>query len=877
MKYRTTMILILLSLATFLAAQDTGGPDTFGYTYANSNAASGPDYAWITPAGTNQITDLLDDNVVGPIPIGFDFPFYDGLYSQFWLSSNGWLRFNQGAGSYLSNDPIPDTSLPNDIIAWMWMDLDPGDNPGGNTYIYYENLPDDNSFLISFIEYHDYPGSSNGWVTAQMRLYPNGDILLQYDHFENFDLDESTVGIENIDGTDGLEYAYENSAQLSDQLAVKFTYPVSATDDLSAEGIAGNIAPSVGQATTYTVTIRNRGSEVQDTYMVKLWEEEDIMVDEVVGTTIQPGEILDFNLTWTPGAEGPTYLWGEVVFESDEVPDNNVTENLAITVIPAGTTVVQIGDGTENNYQVPFNFFYKNSLGETLYFPNEINLSGDIFGITWFNTFSTNLPNMPVNIWMGHTTLTDLSAGFVPAGDLTQVFTGNADFPAGENEIFIPFDAPFSYNGTDNLIILTERVMDTQYYSTSDRFFLTQSPEHPARSIEQESDSTDLDPFAPPDPDTPHDYFPNIQLWFSGGITGVGGYVSNSQTTPIVGALVEVVQTGDTFTTGDNGYYSFELPAGTYTLTASADGYLPETVDSVEVIDGEMTDLSFTLGEVVTVTVEVDCNDGGSPDNAAVSLSDDENTFNGEVGAAGSIYFDNVPAGTYDLTVYLSGYDTYEELDIVISTDVTLPVMLIESLLPPADLACDDTGLFTWAVPVVPATRRSDNARRAVPDSRSLIGFIVYLDGVEVTTTTDLTYLFTGLVDQQTYTAGVVADYTTGPSEMATVEFTFIAHDNDEPDINPFVNAWLGNYPNPFNPTTTLHFSLAEPQAVCIDIYNTRGRKVRTLVNDTRAAGTHTVTWNGDDDAGHQMASGIYVGRLQATAYTHVFKMIMMK
>ncbi len=70
------------------------------------------------------------------------------------------------------------------------------------------------------------------------------------------------------------------------------------------------------------------------------------------------------------------------------------------------------------------------------------------------------------------------------------------------------------------------------------------------------------------------------------------------------------------------------------------------------------------------------------------------------------------------------------------------------------------------------------------------------------------------------------------------------------------------NYPNPFNPVTTIRYQLRAPANVEITVYNMRGRKVRTLLNDRRGIGTYSVQWNGRSDLGHTASSGVYVYRL---------------
>lgn len=86
-----------------------------------------------------------------------------------------------------------------------------------------------------------------------------------------------------------------------------------------------------------------------------------------------------------------------------------------------------------------------------------------------------------------------------------------------------------------------------------------------------------------------------------------------------------------------------------------------------------------------------------------------------------------------------------------------------------------------------------------------------------------------------------------------------------------------GNYPNPFNPETTIAFDLARQSHVNIDIYNVKGQRVRTLTSDMFSVGSHKVLWNGKDDAGREVASGIYFTRMQTDHYQSVNKMILMK
>ena len=104
-----------------------------------------------------------------------------------------------------------------------------------------------------------------------------------------------------------------------------------------------------------------------------------------------------------------------------------------------------------------------------------------------------------------------------------------------------------------------------------------------------------------------------------------------------------------------------------------------------------------------------------------------------------------------------------------------------------------------------------------------------------------------------------------------------ILTDNDD-NIAPVLNTKLGgNYPNPFNPETTIAYSLKDRQNVKIEIYNVKGQLVRTLVNESKAAGDHKVIWTGTDNNNRPVSSGLYYYKMTAGKYSSSKKMILMK
>ena len=97
-------------------------------------------------------------------------------------------------------------------------------------------------------------------------------------------------------------------------------------------------------------------------------------------------------------------------------------------------------------------------------------------------------------------------------------------------------------------------------------------------------------------------------------------------------------------------------------------------------------------------------------------------------------------------------------------------------------------------------------------------------------------------------------------------------------ETRPEVYALADNYPNPFNPETTLKYQLPESADVTLEIYNMLGQVVRTLVNENQSAGRYTLQWDGKSDNRHSLSSGIYFYRIQAGGeFQSVKKMLLVK
>jgi hypothetical protein len=93
----------------------------------------------------------------------------------------------------------------------------------------------------------------------------------------------------------------------------------------------------------------------------------------------------------------------------------------------------------------------------------------------------------------------------------------------------------------------------------------------------------------------------------------------------------------------------------------------------------------------------------------------------------------------------------------------------------------------------------------------------------------------------------------------------------------PTVFALRQNYPNPFNPTTVIQYALPKSSFVKIEVYNILGQKVRTLMEEEQEPGYKMVDWDGKDDSGAEVSSGVYFYRIEAGSFVECKKMTLLK
>jgi len=476
-------------------------------------------------------------------------------------------------------------------------------------------------------------------------------------------------------------------------------------NDLGCIGISGNTTPSMGSASPYIISVKNNGSATQTNYQVKLFKQGDVEVGSVAGTSITTNQILQFSIPWTPTATGPTFLYGKVVMTGDEIAQNNQTSNYPVDVQAAGVVAVTVGTGGSTG-RMPVDMFYKNSLFESIYLASELNIGGLLTGIQFYNSFTTNLPNMPTNIWVGETTQTDLAAGWIPSTQLTAVFAGNVNYPSGANNINITFTTPYAYGG-GNLVVMVQRPMDTQYYSSAD-VFVTQTGTLTGRALNLYSDSTPFDPTAPAAA-TAAAVFPKTTFFFiTEGMGTLQGTVTVG-TTPLAGATVTVANSSLTYTTGANGTYSFPYIAeGAQTVSATKHGYT-NVSHNVTIVENQTTTQNFVLALLPQVTVTGRIIGSDNPtvgiQGATIALSGYE-PYTATTNATGYFTITGVFASqTYNYVATATGYQNATGTAVVGTTNLNMGNITVnEMAFPPFGVVATEAANFTnctvtWQAP----------------------------------------------------------------------------------------------------------------------------------------------------------------------------------
>jgi hypothetical protein len=221
-----------------------GGPDAFGYTFADDRDPGGPvfnyrpgvtriaDSEWLDNGLVSDSEGELDDGVVTK-PLPFPFTFYGTTYQQVHISTNGNLHFGQATewpptdasrANCLPSSQYP--TVPQALVAPLWYDFEiprvPTDSVSGGVYIHTEGTSPNQNYIV---EWRDIPAFNRPDLRAtfEVILSQNGDITYQYKDLIGATMDGrgGVIGIQNSNGSIGLKYACNESVLVPNR-AIRF-------------------------------------------------------------------------------------------------------------------------------------------------------------------------------------------------------------------------------------------------------------------------------------------------------------------------------------------------------------------------------------------------------------------------------------------------------------------------------------------------------------------------------------------------------------------------------------------------------------------------------------------------------------------------------
>jgi hypothetical protein len=1003
---------------------DPVGPDAYGYyCYVDGDIDyyNVPVYDWveINPALGGSGTNLNiyaggntgDVEDITNLPITFRF--YGEEYNSLTVCSNGWIAPGYTDMASFMNWNIPGPLGPSPMIAPFWDDLLV---TSGDVFWYYDNAQ---HYVV--IEWdHAQNEYNNAEETFQVFLYDSNyyptstgdsEIKVQYKVVNNVDQggypsqhgQYATVGIEDHSGTIGLEYTFNNSyptaaKPLQNEMALLFTGPPIPFEEpfLVLGGLIINDSNGNGQIDyaediSLGVTLNNLGENPATGVTATISTTDPYITltqDTSNYNTISGGSsgtnITDFELTIAEVCPDGHIAFFEIAVTSNE--DNwDLNFTLILNAPEIDVVSVFVNDGQNNildpGETVELLVSYENAGGSAGYNVESLISSSDPY-ITLnsvshsFGTFSsgaiataiynvTASASAPVGhiVLIGWEITGDFSYAnngefgiaisqipvmieehfntFPPTGWTTTSTSGQVNW-GGSSSNYAGGTAPEaqfywspSTTAVQRLITMPINTIgsstldlefkhyinnfsggyDIRLETTSNGTNWNTVQSWPAVNLPATTENITID-----NDDVGSTTFQlawvfdgnsfNINYWYvddvyiESGTPQNMGYLEGEVTlSGGTGNIQEVEIIAESFMTHPdaNGDYLIPLAPGTYDVTASLAGYETITVNDVSIVANQTTTVDFELTYLeipvnlsataisndVTLEWEMPTTtDTGrrtlEPRRAALK-TDRVRQRNPEIN-------ENIDSSTRSLTgfkVYRNGVEIAEITDPGTMT-------YYDEFLNAGDYSYYITAIydgFNESLPsnteeiiiiLAPPTQLSASSQPpdivldwvAPEEGRNLTGYKVYRDGEEIAEVIDVTYTDENVPNGNYtyYVTAVYGGYESEPSNEVSLEHT-------EVDLNiiPLTTYLKGNHPNPFNPETRISFALNSASKTVIQIYNIKGEKVRTLVNEQLDAGYHSVIWNGTDESSRSVASGIYFYKFKTDNFSKTKKMLLLK
>ncbi|MBN1756179.1 immune inhibitor A [bacterium] len=832
---RIIVIFLVLALSGALLWASEGGPDAFGYRWIDSEEPGGPSFEWIEISTSGSPMRLSDDSF-GTVSLPESFNFYGIDYNTLYICSNGWVSFRDGSSS-ITVGPFPGSYTPNAVLGIFNMDLDPADSPGGE--IYYEFIGD--QMIVEYYQIREYPGGTS---------YPPStfEIIINFRaksiKFQYLTVSEIVssyricyIGIEDHNGTVGLQYGTHEygSSDLHDSLAIIFRSAIVVSpfyfDDLNItgesflediedigewewgepEGFMG--PPSAHSAPNCFGTVLDGQYSASAAY-----------------TLISPR--IDLSSANAPYLE--FWHW----YQTEEGQDGG---NIKVTINDGGTWNIIEPDG---GYPV-------SALGTGSELSGEAAFSGSSSG--W------ELVHLDLESFIGE----ELRFKFDFASDADDNLAGwyIDDFALNEKFGALNGTASLLFSGTNRGVTIEIPELGLSYITGDDgvyhidtvlvgEYIVTASKEHYVTVV-------DSGIFINEGETAIHDFElrPNF-----GYLTG---YVDLLYEDNDAGAIVEIVELGLMDTTDETGYYFIDtVEIGTYSVNISKPYFISTSDSGIVITELDTTIANFALSpELYNSSFEVD--NGGllaTPDSGGWEwgIPDPSYLPGPQYACTGTKCWGTNLAGEYgDNSNWKLDFHLYLGL-------VEFPAMTVmhwyrfngetsSQLFEGGNVKISVDAGANWAI-----LEPQEGYINPVSPHNVFLGNQPAFGGMEhgnfwhILNFDLRPYAYEHAIIRfeigtDTY-AGAAGWYI---DDIQVFEMTGISEDMLKlPRVLD-----LRSYPNPFNSTMTLDFTVIENGDAKIDIYNIQGRKVGTILDKELLRGNYTIKW----EAGSDIPSGVYL------------------
>ncbi len=920
---------------------DPLGPDAYGYYCyddGDTDYYNVPVYSWVeidpSYGGPGDILSLNDNGNDGDLEIidlPFFFSFYGIEYNELTVCSNGWIAPGITDQYSYMNWHIPGPFGPSPMIAPFWDDLK---TSGGHICSYFDtNL---HYFVIEWSHLqNEYDNSEETFqvILYDQNFYPtstgDGEILFQYKVINNVDQgwyrtehgQYATVGIEDHTSEIGLEYTYNNSYPtaakiLQNEMAILFTGPPISPEepflvlgDVEIFDENGNGIVDYAENIDFLVSLNNMGenpaTEVSATISTNSQfvtiNNDTSLYDDIQGGTSGTNltyynifisadcpdeEIVSFEIQVNSNEDSWT-LYFQIELNAPVINFSNlfIDDGNNNILDPGETADLYISfsnDGGSDAYSTAISFSTNDPY-------ITLNSSTSEFGDIESGTIVTALINVTVDseAEVGHIA----SVNWIIQGDFDFSVAGEIHLAISQVPVFVEehFDSfpPTGWHteggsnwGVGNGNYAGGTPPEAQFSWSPSTVATQRLVSMPLNTMG--SSTLDLE-------------FKHSINDFSGS-----GYVVRVETTSD-GSNWNTVETWQpqnlnattenlTVSTPDVGSENFQI---SWTFDGDSWDINYWYVDDIYIESGSPQIMGYITGIVVLIGGSGNVEDAQVTADSFIAHPDENGDYNLPV-----------TPGTYDVSANLEFYETVWMNDIQVFPDETITIDFeLNYMHPPENLTStveENDVELNWEMseqllnPVGSSGR--NNLISAVNDqdkkngfqekrkldlarNRALTGYNVYRDteiiaeisDIEITNYTDLD------LENGEYEYYVTAVYDGGESEPSNVEIVIIDVNSIIEETIPEITQLLGNYPNPFDQSTIIKFGLKENTKVLLEIYNIKGQKVRTLLNNEKKAGYHNIIWDGKDENSHRVGSGIYFYQLTTENYKNIRKMILMQ